>query len=178
MSGLLFMVSLTSCKDEKAQVLYSIICTEDVLDHVTPTVTYTDAKGNERIIELTKNDFQKATITDAKTRVSYSLPQYKIVVDYDSFGQEGECKVKFTRVKTEPEDKSLYQYYAQLYGSVLVIENKGGSTEVTGNVSMTIDEAQILMSKSRFDDAIESLTSDELRLTFSIDKKGKVTFSK
>lgn len=171
--AILSLLTLSSCTDEESTVQFTLICSEDVLEYVQPTVTYLDENGKEVTKELTRQDFQTEDFSTKSVDVSSTHPYWSAKMTYDYANVSNTCKVSFKSIKPLAGDKSNYTYMAKLVSTGSY--RKDSPTNKTQSSHIGIDlTIPLVMSETVFKGALEDLVSEGLQGSVEIDGDGRI----
>lgn len=172
--AILSMLTLSSCTDEESTVQFTLMCSEDVLEYVQPTVTYLDENGKEVSKELTRQDFQTTDPSTKSVEVSSTLPYWSVKMTYDHANVSNTCKVSFKSIKPLAGKKSNYTYMAQLVSTGSYRKDSPTNKTQSSNVGIDLT-IPLVMSETVFKDALEDLVSEGLQGGVEIDGDGRLT---
>lgn len=181
---LALLAGMTSCDDNKVSVNYTFSVTKDLMQFVTPTMTYTDANGdvqqwvlteqnsmnsNDLTLSWTQNvtikDFDKA---DAGLTVSYQLKEgVETLADTYVFGH----KIYLNEYKVW--DKTGHLVNSGVFGHTGMVSGSGQSSDGSVTVTIGVDTRQVKA------DAVQAYLNDLVanpdKYQFDVDSKGNVT---
>lgn len=100
---------LTGCKDPYVDIEYELTCTEDLLEYVTPVVTYKGNEGNLVTLKISESDWkEKSDISLVNVNIS---SEYTVIVN----GVEK---------KITNDAKRLYWQKKVSYGDFTIVEDE------------------------------------------------------
>lgn len=139
----------TSCGKSLA-FTFRLECGEDLLDFVTPTATFVDAKGSVQSIELTKDLFTKLTNeselvgdgVDAKIPVTY---KWSKVLSTSMKATQRDMRITYRLRDSRPQINADKQYFMKHYlsGTYATESWLGGGAEISSTISLSIDGSDL-----------------------------------
>lgn len=165
----------SSCKDdEEVSVQYYLTCSEDVLEYLQPTVSYTDGNGNTVTKTLSRSDFSpssdtRATSVDTSTDIIFSTPTWYTQITIDGDEAISHCQVTFSKLKDVPDDIPAFRYCAALVATATY--KKGSSTSSSVNISLPIP---IVLDTKAFGLRLDALTKEGLRQDVKVAANGEI----
>lgn len=127
--SLIFMFFTTSCSKEESTIFtFTLACSDDLLEFVTPIVTFIDNQEIMHTIELSKDEFEtsvegygKATVALNGDSVSILYWQERIAINSVNISRD--MSVKYVKKEQHP-DYSYKQYYWMIHNlySEMIVE--------------------------------------------------------
>ncbi len=167
-AAILMLSMLSSCKDE-ASVSYTLALSDDVLEYLEPTVTYTTPSGTETIT-LTADDFHSY-------ESSPNVLRWNKLFEYNDFDVTTNVSVSFRQIKEIPEDDNSRQfdYLAEIKAIASITHEGPGNVKVDQGIGIWQFEP-IPVSRGEFKRHIAGLVENGLTKTVVIDSKGNITY--
>lgn len=162
----------TSCSDDLT-VTYTLLCSDDVLEYMQPTVKYIDGKGNVQELPLTIDNFSDFDGEISNTKGYPDYKEFKIRVNHDGKDFLTYMDVKFNRIKELPTDKTTFKYLASIT-TIATYEHKS-ATSVINSTSADVGDLFVqTLSKNLFEKELIHLENNGLFSSVQLDKKGNL----
>lgn len=175
--SLLFMVlgTLASCSDSDdvpeipnhsldVEFSYELVCSDALLKYVTPEVTFTDAKGVQRIVSVESSMWEGG---DHKT--------WKQSVHYDSLNVSNTATVRYIpKAGVSYQDESDFEGIHDL-SCLISIKEDGDGRRNNHTIIPETPSQKTTIKANALHDFINRLSNSSLTRGGSVDMKGEIT---
>lgn len=174
---LLLSSFLLSCTSKECEINYSLICSEDVLEYLQPSVTYIDGNNQIREVILEKDDFRDfdGTFEISRNSVWDGIKKWEIKTIHKDDDFEAYMNVEFKRIKEVPDEERDYKYISNLTVSGVYKEKGLSSVKAESNVGIDSSLLNIdILSTESFNYRLSQLEKYGLNKRIVVDK-GSIT---
>ncbi len=168
-------------KDEHITAILNYSCSEDLLEFVTPVLTYTNENGEKIEIVLNKNDFFKSSIANAEVNVTkdnqttveyktFDYCYYPIYRRYNSIEVKEEMIVRYEvipEVSIDPNKEYVF-YHNFFFNSYRIFNGDLLKTTIEKKKSLTEEHVS---GKKEVEDFLYLMRYTTLTQTFESYKK-------